>query len=72
MTFYTRSQIMYVFTLFQGSAGDDIFTGDMNDYNGLVSWATEKCVPLVRVITFENAEVSADRIGYVAFFFKSL
>ena len=36
---------------------DDIsFEGDMNNYDELSRWVTEKCVPLVREITFENAE----------------
>ena len=28
----------------------------LNDFDSLKSWAGEHCVPLVRVITFENAE----------------
>lgn len=28
----------------------------MNNFELLKSWASENCVPLVRVITFENAE----------------
>lgn len=28
----------------------------LNDFESLKSWAGENCVPLVRVITFENAE----------------
>ena len=28
----------------------------LNDFDSLKSWAGENCVPLVRVITFENAE----------------
>ena len=29
----------------------------MNDYDGIQMWANDKCIPLVREITFENAEV---------------
>ncbi|KAE9414055.1 hypothetical protein Angca_006729 [Angiostrongylus cantonensis] len=32
------------------------FTGDMKDYEFLKQWLTDKCIPLVREITFENAE----------------
>jgi len=32
------------------------YTGSMSDQNLLQAWSTDKCVPLVREITFENAE----------------
>ncbi|KIH50995.1 hypothetical protein ANCDUO_18922, partial [Ancylostoma duodenale] len=32
------------------------FTGSMQDFNLLKQWLTDKCIPLVREITFENAE----------------
>jgi len=35
---------------------DMIYSGSTDDYNMLVHWVTDKCVPLVREITFENAE----------------
>lgn len=35
---------------------DVLYTGPMEDYNHALQWATDKCVPLVREITFENAE----------------
>lgn len=35
---------------------DEAFTGDLNKHQDLESWAQEKCNPLVREITFENAE----------------
>lgn len=35
---------------------DETFVGDIKSYDELNIWATEKCVPLVREITFENAE----------------
>lgn len=37
-------------------ATDMLYTGPLQDYNILLKWATDKCVPLVREITFENAE----------------
>lgn len=35
---------------------DESFTGDSKSYDELSIWVTDKCVPLVREITFENAE----------------
>ena len=35
---------------------DESFTGDLKSYDEFSIWATDKCVPLVREITFENAE----------------
>ncbi|XP_059177179.1 endoplasmic reticulum resident protein 44-like isoform X2 [Physella acuta] len=36
---------------------DDVpYTGPLNSYDVLYQWVTEKCTPLVREITFENAE----------------
>ena len=40
-------------------AGDEDlqYTGAIANYETLQKWATENCTPLVREITFENAEV---------------
>lgn len=35
---------------------DETFTGNLNSYDEISIWATDKCTPLVREITFENAE----------------
>ena len=35
---------------------EDSFSGDLKSYDELSIWATSLCVPLVREITFENAE----------------
>ncbi|XP_051163713.1 endoplasmic reticulum resident protein 44 isoform X1 [Leptopilina boulardi] len=35
---------------------DEIFKGNLNSFDELHIWAQQKCVPLVREITFENAE----------------
>lgn len=35
---------------------DLTFTGSLTAYDYMLQWATDKCVPLVREITFENAE----------------
>lgn len=32
------------------------YSGSLSDYTSLLNWVTEICVPLVREITFENAE----------------
>jgi len=33
------------------------FRGRLSDYDVLLRWMTDKCIPLVREITFHNAEV---------------
>jgi len=35
---------------------DETFTGNLKSYDELSAWAADKCTPLVREITFENAE----------------
>merc|ERR1712055_375250 len=35
---------------------DQTFTGSLADFDSFNAWAVEKCSPLVREITFENAE----------------
>lgn len=35
---------------------DETYTGSLQNFDELHIWASEKCVPLVREITFENAE----------------
>ncbi|PVD38973.1 hypothetical protein C0Q70_01598 [Pomacea canaliculata] len=35
---------------------DVVYTGSINNFEQLYQWAFDKCVPLVREITFENAE----------------
>jgi len=35
---------------------DMLYSGQITDYNLLLQWTQDKCVPLVREITFENAE----------------
>lgn len=39
-----------------GSDNDFQYTGPLEDYDYLKKWLIDKCVPLVREITFENAE----------------
>ena len=33
-----------------------IYMGDLTNFNLLKIWVSDKCIPLVREITFENAE----------------
>lgn len=35
-----------------------MYDGDITDNSALLQWANDKCVPLVRELTFENAEVT--------------
>jgi len=38
------------------AGSEAVYTGEIPTYETLQSWASDKCVPLVREITFENAE----------------
>ncbi|XP_033610607.1 endoplasmic reticulum resident protein 44 isoform X2 [Cryptotermes secundus] len=50
---------------------DETFTANLNVYDELNSWVTEKCVPLVREITFENAEeLTEEGIPFLILFHK--
>ena len=42
----------------QGEIGAASFTAPVFQYDQLLKWATDKCIPLVREITFQNAEVT--------------
>lgn len=42
----------------QTSHQDVAYIGSLTDFDGLLRWAQQSCVPLVREITFDNAEVS--------------
>lgn len=35
---------------------DETYKGSLTDFDQLYKWVQEKCIPLVREITFENAE----------------
>jgi endoplasmic reticulum resident protein 44 len=35
---------------------DEVYAEDYTDFQGMLKWATARCIPLVREITFENAE----------------
>jgi endoplasmic reticulum resident protein 44 len=44
--------------------------GQISNYEELYKWAQDKCVPLVREITFENAEVSSYLSYFLSFHFS--
>ena len=50
------SKLVYRPAKARDSQGDQTFSGSLLDYEQLNTWAVEKCSPLVREITFENAE----------------
>lgn len=43
--------------LFQVEYSENTFVGQLTNPNELWNWAVDKCIPLVREITFQNAEV---------------
>ncbi|XP_026809549.1 endoplasmic reticulum resident protein 44 [Rhopalosiphum maidis] len=46
------------------------FTGNSADYDSLNIWATDNCLPLVREITFENAEeITEEGLPFLLFFY---
>jgi endoplasmic reticulum resident protein 44 len=48
------------------------FPGIMQSYDELSTWATDKCIPLVREITFENAEeLTEEGLPFVILFHTS-
>jgi len=42
----------------QEQNNEDVYQDGAADHNALLQWANGKCVPLVRELTFENAEVT--------------
>lgn len=51
------------------SPSDLIFPSSLKSYDELSTWATDKCIPLVREITFENAEeLTEEGIPFVILF----
>ncbi|XP_012262959.1 endoplasmic reticulum resident protein 44 isoform X2 [Athalia rosae] len=50
---------------------DETYTGSMKTFDELNIWAQEKCVPLVREITFENAEeLTEEGLPFLILFHK--
>ncbi|XP_034239557.1 endoplasmic reticulum resident protein 44 isoform X2 [Thrips palmi] len=51
---------------------DETFMGDLKSYDELNIWAAEKCVPMVREITFENAEeLTEEGLPFLILFHKA-
>ena len=47
------------------------YPGSLSSYDELSSWATDKCIPLVREITFENAEeLTEEGLPFLILFHK--
>ncbi|KAL8574530.1 hypothetical protein ACOMHN_057529 [Nucella lapillus] len=50
---------------------DSVFMGPLNNFDQLLAWAYEKCVPLVREITFQNAEeLTEEGLPFLILFHK--
>lgn len=50
---------------------DETFMGNLKVYDELNVWVAEKCVPLVREITFENAEeLTEEGLPFLILFHK--
>lgn len=58
MPYYIPGQPIVVFRTDKKSSlePDETFIGSLTNFDELYSWVQEKCIPLVREITFENAE----------------
>lgn len=50
---------------------DIVYQGDLTNYDFMVQWMQDKCVPLVREITFENAEeLTEEGLPFLILFHK--
>lgn len=50
---------------------DQPYEGDLSNYEALLQWTQDKCVPLVREITFENAEeLTEEGLPFLILFHK--
>ncbi|EYB86442.1 hypothetical protein Y032_0279g1210 [Ancylostoma ceylanicum] len=53
----------------QDSKDEQKFTGNLRDYDFLKQWVTDKCIPLVREVTFENVEeLTEEGLPFLLFF----
>ena len=68
----TQHFITMRFSLLQAPSDQDlIYTGSLTNYDLLKAWATDKCVPLVREITFENGEeLTEEGLPFMLLFHK--
>lgn len=53
---FTVFQLVY-FSFQQENAPDMVYLGSLTNFDLIYAWTQDKCVPLVREITFENGEV---------------
>lgn len=50
---------------------DETYTGSLGNLDQLHAWVQEKCVPLVREITFENAEeLTEEGLPFLILFYR--
>lgn len=49
--------ILLYFSFQQENAPDMVYLGSLTNFDLIYAWTQDKCVPLVREITFENGEV---------------
>lgn len=50
---------------------DETFNGNLNSYDEVNIWMSERCVPLVREITFQNAEeLTEEGLPFLILFHK--
>ncbi|KAK3740163.1 hypothetical protein QZH41_014093, partial [Actinostola sp. cb2023] len=55
----------------KGKESDIVYNGNLADYESLKTWAGDKCIPIVREITFENAEeLTEEGIPFLLLFFN--
>lgn len=72
-TGYSPSQpiILYRPDVAVSHDNDETFTGNINSFEELNIWVQQKCVPLVREITFENAEeLTEEGIPFLILFYN--
>uniref|UniRef100_A0AC34Q5G9 Thioredoxin domain-containing protein n=1 Tax=Panagrolaimus sp. JU765 TaxID=591449 RepID=A0AC34Q5G9_9BILA len=52
-----------------GTGDDQTYTGSFTDYDYMKQWLTDKCIPLVREVTFENVEeLTEEGLPFLIFF----
>jgi len=63
--------LVYKDTKLKPSSNDLIYPGSLLNFNQLFDWVQSQCIPLVREITFDNAEqLTEDRIPFMILFYK--
>ncbi|KAE9549458.1 hypothetical protein FO519_007333 [Halicephalobus sp. NKZ332] len=52
-----------------GTGDDQTYSGSFTDYDYMKQWLTDKCIPLVREVTFENVEeLTEEGLPFLIFF----